>query len=79
MGVMGNNPDQAGRYNGLNTTGIDLVGEFRPIGAARWDSDGDPVLQLHRRQSGLPDRQRPRQRRRPATATNTSNTYQQSW
>ena len=28
MGVMGNNPDQAGRYNGFNTTGVDVIGEF---------------------------------------------------
>ena len=28
MGVMGNNPDQAGRYTGLNTDGIDFVGNF---------------------------------------------------
>jgi MtrB/PioB family decaheme-associated outer membrane protein len=40
MGVVGKNPEQAGRYTGLNTTGVDLLGEFdvqkRPI----WSSDG---------------------------------------
>lgn len=28
MGVWGTNANQAGRYNGLNTTGVDVVGQF---------------------------------------------------
>ena len=28
MGVWGTNPNQAGRYNGLNTTGANIVGQF---------------------------------------------------
>lgn len=38
MGVMGKNPDQAGRYNGLNTSGPDAVGAFKVQGASPWDS-----------------------------------------
>src|SRR5271165_3911738 len=32
MGVFGTNANQAGRYNGLNTTGVDIVGDFACYG-----------------------------------------------
>lgn len=38
MGVFGRNPDQAGRYNGLNTSGPDVLGQFNIHGAAPWNS-----------------------------------------
>jgi hypothetical protein len=39
IGVAGHNPDQAGRYDGLNTTGLDIaLGEFDLSGRAPWDS-----------------------------------------
>src|ERR1039458_3821012 len=38
MGVGGKNPDQAGRYNGLTTTGVDAIGQFDFSGASPWDS-----------------------------------------
>ena len=62
MGVMGQNADQAGRYNGLNTTGVDVLGNFDLIGRDPWNSGGNPVLRLLRRQPGVPDRQQLRQR-----------------
>ena len=40
MGVAGTNPDQYGRYNGLNTTGLDVVGKFELNGGDPWDSGG---------------------------------------
>ena len=40
MGVMGQNADQAGRYNGLNTTGVDVLGNFDLIGRDPWNSGG---------------------------------------
>ena len=40
MGVVGKNPNQAGRYNGLNTTGIDVIGEFDFSRSSPWDSGG---------------------------------------
>src|SRR5208282_362417 len=40
MGVVGKNSDQAGRYNGLTTTGVDAVGEFDFRGGSPWDSGG---------------------------------------
>ncbi len=43
LGVGGTNPDQAGRYNGLTTKGLDLVGQFhferRPVGLSTWYYD----------------------------------------
>jgi hypothetical protein len=39
IGVEGNNPNQAGRYTGLNTTGLDAaLSEFNLIGHSPWDS-----------------------------------------
>ena len=55
--VMGNNPDQSGRYNGLNTTGFDIFGQFDLSARAPWDSGGTRYYELRRRQSGLPDGQ----------------------
>lgn len=46
MGVMGRNPDQAGRYNGLNTTGIDLLGNFSLSGRDAWNSGGTRYFDL---------------------------------
>jgi MtrB/PioB family decaheme-associated outer membrane protein len=46
MGVMGNNPDQAGRYNGLNTSGIDFVGNFDLGGRSAWDSGATRYYEL---------------------------------
>ena len=40
MGLMGKNADQAGRYNGLNTTGVDLIGQFALHGRPKWNPDG---------------------------------------
>ncbi len=40
MGVVGRNSDQAGRYNGLNTTGVDAIGEFNFHRSSPWDSGG---------------------------------------
>jgi hypothetical protein len=40
MGVTGQNADQAGRYSGLNTTGIDLLGNFSLTGRDPWNSGG---------------------------------------
>jgi hypothetical protein len=40
MGVGGKNPDQAGRYTGLNTTGINGIGQFDVNGRASWNSGG---------------------------------------
>ena len=47
MGVMGTNPDQAGRYNGLNTTGLDIVGKFDLGDRAPWDSGGTRYYELN--------------------------------
>ena len=38
MGVVGKNPDQAGRYNGLTTNGINAIGQFDFSGSSPWDS-----------------------------------------
>jgi len=46
MGVMGKNPDQAGRYTGLTTKGVDAVGQFDLHGASPWDSGGTKYLDL---------------------------------
>ena len=46
MGVMGNNPDQAGRYSGLNTDGIDIIGNFDLSGRSPWDSGGTRYYEL---------------------------------
>jgi MtrB/PioB family decaheme-associated outer membrane protein len=40
MGVVGKNSDQAGRYNGLTTTGIDAVGQFAVQARPLWNPDG---------------------------------------
>jgi hypothetical protein len=40
MGVVGKNSDQAGRYNGLTTTGIDIIGQFDFSRSSPWDSGG---------------------------------------
>jgi MtrB/PioB family decaheme-associated outer membrane protein len=52
MGLWGTNPNQAGRYNGLNTNGADLVGQFacrrRPSGdsgdTGYFDATGDNLI-----------------------------------
>jgi MtrB/PioB family decaheme-associated outer membrane protein len=46
MGVGGSNPDQAGRYNGLNTTGINAYTQFDLNGRAPWDSGGTRYYEL---------------------------------
>jgi len=46
MGVMGSNADQAGRYSGVNTTGIDILGNFDLTGRAPWDSGGTRYYEL---------------------------------
>jgi hypothetical protein len=46
MGVFGNNTDEAGRYNGLNTTGIDAYANFDLRGGAAWDSGGTRYYEL---------------------------------
>lgn len=40
MGVVGDNPNQAGRYNGLNTNGIDGYANFSLTARSPWTSDG---------------------------------------
>lgn len=40
MGVVGNNPNQAGRYTGLNTNGFDVLGQFDLHSRPPWNSDG---------------------------------------
>lgn len=40
MGVMGRNANQAGRYDGLTTTGIDLIGQWASHGHPAWNPDG---------------------------------------
>jgi hypothetical protein len=47
MGVMGQNPDLAGRYTGLNTTGIDLLGDFDFTGRDPWYSGGVRYYELN--------------------------------
>ena len=44
MGVLGQNADQAGRYNGLNTTGLDLLGDFDLMRPRPLELRRDPVL-----------------------------------
>src|SRR5208337_4395255 len=39
MGVFGTNANLAGRYTGLNTTGVDIVGQFSCFGSPAGDSD----------------------------------------
>jgi hypothetical protein len=46
MGVMGSNADQAGRYSGINTTGIDILGNFDVTGRSPWDSGGTRYYEL---------------------------------
>ncbi len=46
MGVMGKNSDQAGRYNGLTTTGVDAIGEFDFRGGSPWNSGGAGYFNL---------------------------------
>jgi hypothetical protein len=43
MGVMGQNADQAGRYNGLNTTGVDAIGNST-FAAAPLELRRNPVI-----------------------------------
>ncbi|HEY1932645.1 MAG TPA: MtrB/PioB family outer membrane beta-barrel protein [Acetobacteraceae bacterium] len=38
MGVMGTNPDQAGRYSGFNTNGVDILGHLDLQGRNAWNS-----------------------------------------
>lgn len=38
-GVIGNNPNEAGRYTGLNTNGVDGYGDFNLTARAPWNSD----------------------------------------
>jgi hypothetical protein len=40
MGVMGSNANQAGRYTGLNTTGVDVLGDIKLNYRDPWDSGG---------------------------------------
>ena len=41
MGVFGHNPDQAGRYTGLNTNGLDIaITDFDVLGRSAWNSGG---------------------------------------
>ena len=39
MGVFGTNANLAGRYTGLNTTGVNVVAEFACVNRAPWESD----------------------------------------
>ena len=39
-GVFGQNAGQAGRYNGFNTTGVDVLGNFDLSGGDPWNSGG---------------------------------------
>lgn len=48
-GVMGLNPDQAGRYSGLNTNGIDVLGGFSLSGRDAWNSGGTRYFDLEGR------------------------------
>ncbi len=48
MGVMGQNANQAGRYNGLNTTGFDaVIGEFNLGTRDSWESGGTRYFMLN--------------------------------
>jgi len=47
MGVFGQNADQAGRYNGLNTTGIDVFGNFDLNGRDPWYSSGTRYYEFY--------------------------------
>jgi hypothetical protein len=47
MGVMGQNADQAGRYNGFNSTGLDLVGGFDVMGRDAWNSGGTRYFEFN--------------------------------
>ena len=39
MGVFGHNPNQAGRYTGLNTSGLDIaITDFDFLGRSAWNS-----------------------------------------
>jgi len=40
MGVVGKNPDQAGRYDGLTTKGVDALGQFDFHARPLWNPDG---------------------------------------
>jgi hypothetical protein len=47
MGVFGHNPNQAGRYTGLNTSGLDVViPEFDLLGRQAWNSGGVRYYEL---------------------------------
>jgi hypothetical protein len=46
-GVFGSHPDQAGRYDGLNTGGLDALGQFDIGGRAPWESDGTRFYELN--------------------------------
>jgi len=47
MGVMGQNANQAGRYTGFNTTGVDLLGNFDLTGRDPWYSGGTRYFELN--------------------------------
>ncbi len=47
MGVMGQNADQAGRYTGFNTTGIDLVGGWDLVGRDPWFGNGTRYFEFN--------------------------------
>ena len=47
MGLAGTNADQYGRYNGLNTTGLDFVGKFDLGYRAPWDSGGTRYYEIN--------------------------------
>ena len=62
-GVMGNNANQAGRYTGLNSTGlIGGISEFDVNARAPWNSGRCPVFRIGRQQSDLPHQRSPRHR-----------------
>ncbi len=47
LGVTGHNPGQFGRYNGLNTNGIDVVGHFELNARKPWNSGGTRYYELY--------------------------------
>jgi outer membrane protein OmpA-like peptidoglycan-associated protein len=47
MGVMGQNADQAGRYSGFNTTGVNVVGGFDFMGRDAWYSGGTGYFEFN--------------------------------
>lgn len=46
MGVGGTNPDQYGRYNGYNTSGLDVGANFDIIGRDAWNSGGTRYFEI---------------------------------